>query len=124
MNRNRQRGMSSLGLLIVIGIAAFALLCIFKIGPLYLDNSFVGGSLEKMASEDLGRMSNSEIRVQLDKHFTVDNVRDISSKDVKIERKRNRVILTLDYEKRVQFLGNLDAVARFSHTVDTDDAEK
>ena len=124
MNRNKQRGMSSLGLLIVLLAAGFVIWTGFKIGPIYIDHSFVKSSLNKMADEELVRMSNSEIRSKISKHFTVDNVRDISPRDIKIERKRNRVILTLDYEKRIEYFGNLDVVARFNHTIDSDDARK
>ena len=124
MNVNRQQGMSSLGLLAVIAIAAFVLLCGFKLGPLYIDDSFVKGSLNKMAKENLVGMSNSQIRSKIGKHFTVDSVRDISLNDIKIERKKNRVILALDYEKRVEFLGNVEVVASFSHRLDSDQLKK
>ncbi|MDM3869824.1 DUF4845 domain-containing protein [Porticoccus sp. W117] len=119
-----QRGMSSLGLLLIIGIAAFFLLCAFRVGPLYLDDSFVGSSLDKLRDDDLENMSNSEIRSQISRYFTVDGVRDISTKQIKIDRKRDTVILTLDYEKRVEFLGNLDVAVRFSHKIDSSEGKK
>ena len=119
-----QRGMSSLGLLLIIGIAAFFLLCVFRVGPLYLDDSFVGGSLEKLRDDDLDNMSNSEIRSQISRYFTVDGVRDIPVKNIKIDRKSDSVILSLDYEKRVEFLGNLDVAVRFSHKIDSSEGKK
>ena len=123
-NPTKQQGMSSLGWLIVIGIFAFFLLCVFRVGSLYMDDYFVGGSLEKFKDDDLDNMSNGEIRSQISRYFTVDSVRDISAKDVKIERTNKSVVLTLDYEKRVEFLGNLDVVVRFSHKVDSSDNAK
>ena len=124
MNAVKQQGISSIGLLIVIGIAAFVLLCGFRIGPLYIDDSFVGSSLQKMAEGDLNSLSNREIRSKISKHFTVDNVRDISPKQIKINRKSEKVTLTLDYEKRIEFLGNLDVVVRFSHKVGDEGSKK
>ncbi|UTW45520.1 DUF4845 domain-containing protein [bacterium SCSIO 12696] len=124
LTHKHQRGMSSLGLLLIIGIVAFFLLCAFRVGPLYLDNSFVGSSLKKLQDDDLTRMSNSEIRSQISRYFTVDGVRDISTKQIKIDRKSNSVVLSLDYEKRVEFLGNLDVVVRFSHKIDSGDDNK
>lgn len=117
----KERGLSSLGLLVILGLAAFFLLCAFKLIPLYLDSYFVQGSLNKLRDENLSVMTNTQIRDKIDRHFSIDGVRGVSVRDVKIKRDKDRVTLTLDYEKRINFLGNLDVVVMFENGIDTVD---
>ncbi len=118
-NIRKERGISSIGLLVVVALGAFFLLCGLKLIPLYLDSWFVQGSLNKMRDEDLTSMTNRQIRSKIDSHFSIDGVRDISVRDIKIVRDKGRVTLNLDYEKRINFLGNLDVVVAFSNTIDS-----
>ena len=117
----KQRGLSTLGLMVTLLLVAFFLLCSFKLIPLYLDSYFVQASLNKLRDEDLATMTNTQIRDKVDRHFSIDGIRDVSVRDVKIERQKDRVILNLDYEKRINFLGNLDVVVSFQNGIDTAD---
>lgn len=118
MNRF-QSGMSSLTLLIVLIGSAFILLSVFKIGPLYLDNYFVKSSVEALQDEDVRKMSNRQIYNALSRYFTINGVRDISPKVAIIERSDTKTLVKIDYEKRVNFFGNLDVVVRFENHFDT-----
>lgn len=115
MNAYRQRGMSSLSLLAVLGLVGFFLLALFRVGPLYLDNYFVGAAMASMQDEKFHEMDDAEIRKKLFSYFIINNVRDIDRSTVKIERLNNDTLIKVDYEKRVEFLGNLDVVAKFEN---------
>jgi hypothetical protein len=116
----RQRGLSSLGWLFVISVAGFALLCGFKLGPVYLDNNFVRGALQSLAKEgEIGSMSNGEIRSKLSKLFTINNIRGEVTKKVKIERKKDRVLVNINYEERIPLIYNIDVVLTFENQLDS-----
>lgn len=116
----RQRGLSSLGWLFVISVAGFALLCGFKLGPVYLDNNFVRGALQSLAKEgEVGSMSNGEIRSKLSKLFTINNIRGDVTKKVKVERKKDRVLVSINYEERIPLIYNIDVVLTFENQLDS-----
>lgn len=115
MKADLQRGMSSLSLLAVLCIGGFFLLALFRVGPLYLDNYFVGAAMESMREEDFHKMDDAEIFKKLFSYFTINNVRDIKRSTVKIERPKDGTLIKVDYEKRVNFLGNLDVVVKFEN---------
>jgi Domain of unknown function (DUF4845) len=119
-----QSGMSSIGLLLVLLAAAFGLMVVFKVGPLYLDNYFVKSSVDALIDEDVRKMSNNQIADALDRYFLINGVRDISARTAaKIEREDTRTVVKVDYEKRVNFLANLDVVVTFENHYDSSQSQ-
>ena len=119
VNSSRQHGLSMLGIVIVLLLATFLLTIVFKVGPIYLDDTSVKGAFEGLQRDNVRAMSDSDIRRKLDNYFTVNNVRNIRARDVKIKRERTRILVSYDYEVRAEFLGNLDVVVRFKHGYDS-----
>lgn len=119
-----QTGMGTLGLLLVLLIGGFGLTCAFKIGPLYLDNYFVRAALKSLDGDRIEAMDNGSIRRSLDRYFTVNNVRDVSARDATVSRERDRVMVTLDYERRVNLIGNLDVVVVFTNRFDSSSSQR
>ncbi|MBQ0720008.1 MAG: DUF4845 domain-containing protein [Gammaproteobacteria bacterium] len=119
MRQHKQQGLSALGILLVLAIAGFFLTIATKVGPLYLDNSFVNAALQSLASEPIHKLSDGKIRRRLQDSFTINNIRDVNAKDTVIERKKTATTVTLDYERRVNFFANVDVVVVFENTYDT-----
>jgi len=121
---NSQKGLSTLGMLLVLLIGGFALTCAFKIGPLYLDNYFVRAALKSLDGERIEAMDSGSIRRSLDRYFMVNNVRDVSARDATVTRERDRVVVALDYERRVNLIGNLDVVVVFNNRFDSSSSQR
>jgi uncharacterized protein DUF4845 len=119
MNNSNQRGLSALGFLVVLAVAGFLGTAAFKVGPLFLDNYFVNGALQTLAGEPVHEMSDRQIRRKVQSAFTLNNVRDIDIKKLKIERQKTRTLVLLDYEKRVNFAANVDIVVAFNNRYDS-----
>lgn len=117
--RNNQSGMSSLTILVIMLAGAFVLLAVFRVGPLYLDNYFVQSSVKALQDEDISKMTDAQVRKVLDRYFLINGVRDMSARDAEIERNKTSTVVKLDYEKRIDFLGNLDVVVTFENHFDT-----
>ncbi len=120
--RRKQQGLTTLGVLTAILIGGFVLTCLFKIGPLYLDNYFVRAALNSLEGDRIENMDSANIRRTVDRYFMVNNVRDVSSRDVVVTRERDRVVVSLDYERRVNLFGNLDVVVVFTNRFDSSEA--
>jgi len=119
MKQHKQRGLSALGILLILTIGGFFLTIATTIGPLYLDNSFVNAALQSLSSEPIHKLSDGKIRRRLQDSFTINNVRDVNAKDTVIERKKTATTVSLDYERRVHFFANVDIVVVFENTYDT-----
>jgi Domain of unknown function (DUF4845) len=117
----KQRGLSSWGWLLTITAVGFVLTCSFKMGPVYLDNSFVVGALKSLADSesDLKQLSNGVIRSKLNKMFAINNIRGDVTKQVKVVREKNRVLVNIDYETRVKLFYNVDVVMTFNNQLDS-----
>lgn len=121
---NGQKGLSTLGMLLTLLIGGFVLTCALKIGPLYLDDYFVGAALKSLDGERIETMDSGSIRRSLDRYFMVNNVRDVSARDATVSRERDRVTVALDYERRVNLIGNLDVVVVFTNRFDSSSSQR
>lgn len=119
MLARKQNGLSAVGFLVVLAIGGFVLTALFKVGPLYLDNYFVQGAMNTLADENIHEMTDARIRRKISNSFTINNVRNVDVKQVQIEREKTRTLVTLNYETRVNFMGNLDVVVVFNNVYDS-----
>lgn len=119
---SRQRGFSMLQWLVILAAAGFFLLFGFKVVPLYSENMYVVSALKSL--EDSGSrlkdMSNMEITSKLNNFYMINNVRsDGPTKNLKIDRSNDKVLVTVDYETRVNFFHNIDFVLKFENHLDS-----
>ncbi len=119
MNMHGQNGLTLLGFLFALLVIGLCLTVAFRLGPLYLDNYTVAQSFEALGESDVRTLSDQGIRQVLYKNFVVNNVDDIDLKAVKIERSAEKILVSLDYERRVELLGNVDAVVKFRNRYDS-----
>lgn len=113
--------MSSLGLLVLLAALGFMLLVLFRVGPLYLDNYFVGAALTSMGEESVNELSDGEVRRKLRDYFSINNIYDIDVRTAIIERSTSGTVIKVDYEKRVGLLGNIDVVVTFTNHLNSAD---
>ncbi len=118
-SRKQQQGMSMVAWLLLLAVGGTLLLAAFRLAPLYIDNYFIKSALDSLEQENIDEMTNGAIRRKLDKLFLINNVRDMSSKDIEIDRRQGNILVSLDYEQRVNFVGNVDFVVMFHNVYDS-----
>ncbi|WP_226702597.1 DUF4845 domain-containing protein [Microbulbifer elongatus] len=115
-----QRGMSYWGWLFVIAVFGFGLTIVSKMGPAYIDAHFVEEGLQTLSKQSAVRdMSNSEIKRELDRFFTINNVRGEPAKAVKIIRGADSTLVSINYELRQPLFHNVDVVMKFDKQLNT-----
>lgn len=119
MRMSRESGVSLLGFLFALLVVGIGLTVLFRIGPLYLDNYTVAQSFASLGDDDVRTLSDQGIRQKLYKQFVINNVDSIDLKQVQIERSAEKILVSLDYERRVPLLGNVDAVVKFHNVYDS-----
>ena len=116
--RHRQRGLSTVGWVAVAGIFGLLVITFFKVFPMYYDNFKVQTALEALANDsDIDPKSKRAIWDSLQKRLYINEVRSISRDNVKMERKDGKTTVTVTYETRDDYIGNLFIGGRFSESI-------
>ena len=118
---SRQRGITLLGLIMVLFLIGFAAFIGMKLLPVYQEYfSVVQGMKSVAAQPGVARRQAPEIKEMLMKRFYISYVESVKRQHIKVLRK-NSLTLQIQYEVRRPLLGNIDFVAKFDKTVDLSD---
>lgn len=119
--RQPQRGISTLGFVFLVLVGVAVLFTAFKVVPVYAENRYIVSALKSLDrnNNDLFTMSPSDIRSQLTKFYTVNNVRAEGRKNIDVDKRSSRVVVTIAYEERVPFIHNIDLVFTFNNQLDS-----
>ena len=117
-SRQRQKGMSSVGWIAVAGIFGFLVITFFKVFPMYYGNFKLKSALDALRlDESVDAKSKREIWTSLSKRLYINEVRDIQREHVTMERKDGKTTVTVSYELRDDYVGNLFIGGRFVESV-------
>lgn len=112
---HRQNGMTLISWILLIVLIGFVGLFGFKLFPIYLEYYSVRSALKTVAQNVQSEETPAQIRVSISNLFDVNSINDIQPDQVKItaDPDSNKVILTLDYDQRTNFLANIDLLVHF-----------
>ena len=106
--RQRQKGMSSFGWIAVAGIFGFLVITFFKVFPFYYDNFKLQSSLEALQLDTtVDAKSKRAIWESLQKRLYINEVRMITREHVAMVRKDGKTTVTVTYEQKDDYIGNL-----------------
>lgn len=112
--RHKQKGASFLSMLTIILVAGFFFSVAFKLYPAYMDYTTVDSVLTKVIQdEDEISKDPKLLKRDLNKKWSVNQIRLPSKESLIIRRKEGVVTITLDYEVRVPMFFNVDAMVKF-----------
>ena len=116
--RHQQKGVSAVGWLLIAVILGFLLITFFRVFPMYYENFKVRSVLENMAQDQrLDVKSRRAIWQSMQKRLTVQEARSVKREDVSMQRKDGKTTITVNYEIKSDYIGNLFIGARFSESV-------
>lgn len=110
--RDRQQGVTLISWIVILGVIAFLTTIVLRLFPVYIEHMAVTSSLESLAGEK-EPMGASEIRTKLMKRFEINDVENVTRKDIKIESARGVYQVNIAYEVRTPFISNIDFVVSF-----------
>lgn len=111
--RAGQHGLSLIGLMIVAALAAFVLLIGFRSVPAVTEYLAVKRIVKIIAEEGDGGASLSELRRSFDRRGQIDDVSSISGADLDIYKQGGKVMVEVDYERKVPIAGNVSLLFDF-----------
>lgn len=118
MKEQAQRGVTIIQIILLVLIISFISIIGIRLAPPYFENAQISTALKEIAKDpEVRNYSTSDIREKLSRHFYINNIKNADAKSLKVEKTNGRTELILDYEVRVEVIGNVDAVLKFKNEV-------
>ncbi|MBL4743395.1 MAG: DUF4845 domain-containing protein [Cycloclasticus sp.] len=115
MQASKQQGLTTISLLIVLGVFGLLVMSVLKVFPVYMEHLSVQTSVKSIKADPaVKNMSVGQIRLLFQKKLNMNQVTSISAKGTKIVRSSDEITFTAEYEVRKQYIGNVDIVLSFS----------
>jgi len=110
----KQRGMTFISMVLLLGLIAFFTMLVLKIAPIYFNHSKVVNALEAVEnSTDIASKSRPEIISSLQKRFDMNYVDYVTMDDVHVQAQPGFVKVDIDYERVEHMVGNLSVLVQF-----------
>lgn len=116
--RQRQRGATLIGMVVIIAIIGFGLYGAIRLTPLFFEYMAVVRAMDQTAKEHAGTPTNAnDLRIALDRRWTVEDIKSISPKDIEIKKTGNGWTMRAWYRGEAPFIANVSLVVDFDKTV-------
>lgn len=110
----KQKGMTLIGLLLVLVLVAAVALLVVRITPTYLEAWNVYQAFTKIKGDrHLAVQGKSAIRSALQKQLEMNSVYKFKLDDLKMEETKHGYHVKLYYERRIPLVLNIDVVMKF-----------
>lgn len=113
-SRGRQSGLSIPGMLIVMIMVGFFIMCAIRMAPPYFEYLSVKDIVARMVMEhDAETQSLGQIRRKIANIFNSNQIYELQPEEVEIFRKKGKTFIDANYEVRIPIMGRIDAVLKF-----------
>lgn len=118
--RARQRGITFLGLLILILVVGTWVYAAIRVVPLYLENMKIASTLNKVRDEYSANPGTTDVMIRkaIERHFNIEMINAINEGDVLIQRKGDKFEVSAAYEATAPFAYNIEFLVTFDKTVE------
>ena len=117
--QHRQRGMTMLGIIVVIVVVGAWVYAGIRLAPKYLEYMRVASTLEKVRDEFDSNPGSTEfmLRKAIERHFDIEMVEVITSNDIEIKKEGGEFTMRAAYEDTVPLAGNVSFLVSFDKSV-------
>jgi Domain of unknown function (DUF4845) len=117
--QHRQRGMTMLGIIVVIIVVGAWVYAGIRLVPKYLEYMRVASTLEKVRDEYENNPGSTEfmLRKAIERHFDIEMVEVITSNDIEIKKEGGEFTMRAAYDDTVPLAGNVSFLIEFDKSV-------
>ena len=116
--RNRQKGVTAIGWVLLLTPVAIVVYAGIRLAPVYLNYMKVAKAMEQSVSEFKGTLSGPDaIRTQIDRKFEIDMVEYPTTKDMKITKDGAGWMIECQYDDEAPLFANLSLHVTFDKRV-------
>jgi len=116
----KQRGLTMISWMIIIGLVGIQGVMGLRITPVYLNFNSVKHIMDSLPGDpQVTDMTTKQLKKYISKRLKIDNLYELSrnKEAFKFVKKKTGLTLVLHYEERGPIMGNLEFVATFDHEV-------
>ncbi len=115
---SKQRGMTVIGLLLVLIAIGFVAVVAMKVVPMYIQYFSIKSTIESILKEpQVAQMSAQEIQNGIQRRFDIGYVNNITARDLKIRNDRSGRVLDLVYQDERELFYGLFVVLKVNETI-------
>ena len=117
---NRQRGMTFIGLVLLIAMGLFVVMVGMKLTPAYVEYFTIKKTLKKISQEPgFATMSRRDIMDIYTKASMIDEVGDVNAKDLVVGKNAaGQNTVSIDYQKVIPIIANVSVLIDFTASTD------
>ena len=120
--RKKQRGLSFLGLIVLVGVIGFCIVIGLKLIPIYMESWKIDGIMEAVISEPgINDQSRQEVIDSMLKRLDIDAVDAVNYSNwrdkLTVAKRKNSTSINVRYEITTPLIGNLSLLAVFDKSV-------
>jgi hypothetical protein len=120
--RNKQRGLSFLGLIMLAGVLGFGAVIGLKLIPVYMDSWKIDSVMQAVISQpDINEQSRREVIEAMLKRLDIDAVDSLNYSNygdrLSVTKRKNNLTINVTYEIATPLMGNLSLLAEFDKSV-------
>lgn len=113
--RNRQQGITLMGLIFGSVVLIFAALLVMRLLPSYIEYFTIKKALTGIALETRGRDATvADIRRSFDNRATIDDIKTVRAADLEISKQGNGYLIAAAYRREVPLFANIGVYIDFS----------
>lgn len=110
----RERGMTTLGMLILVAFVGLFAFAAIRLTPVYLNYLKVAGVLNGVYEEfDSQNPSRAAIRTSISRRFDVESVSEITARDIEVTQQDGGFLVVAKYDHTTPFISNVYFTVRF-----------
>ena len=114
--KHKQHGASMFGILLILSIGSLFLMTAFKLVPVYIEATNVKTAINNLQDKPgLTKMSKQKIKSSLQQSLDMNGQRDVDLSGLEVTNEADRIIITLNYDKRVPWIQNIDLMLHFEN---------
>jgi hypothetical protein len=116
--RQRQQGMTMVGILFVLALVGVIAYAGIRLAPLYLNYMKVARSMDATASEFKSENPDpAGMRRSLEKHWQIEDIDSVKPDEVEITKDEGGAVLHVAYDDTAPYIANLSLQLHFDKTV-------
>ena len=108
----KQRGISFIGVLFVVGVFAFAGLIAAQVLPTLIEFQ----AITKAASKAKAGNSVAEVRAIFERASAIDDIKSISGKDLEVTKEGDKTVVAFAYDKEIHIAGPAYLLLKYTGT--------
>jgi Domain of unknown function (DUF4845) len=116
--RDRQRGITFIGILFIMGMLGLIGYAGIRLLPLYLNYMKVASSMEAAAAEFKSDAPDAgAVRRSLEKHWQIEDISGVDAKEVEVTKDENGMVMHVAYDDAAPYIANVSLLMHFDKTV-------